>query len=78
MSSEQDNHGSTPAAWTTVVIIIAGFTLGGFAMVIANVPLFIAGGVVCVVGLVVGKAMQMMGMGSHRPTVDDVETTSAG
>lgn len=78
MSSEHDDHGNTPAAWTAVGIIIAGFTLGGIGMIIANIPLFIAGGVVSVLGLVVGKAMQMMGMGAQRPAVDDAETTSAG
>jgi hypothetical protein len=77
MSSEHDDHGNTPAAWTLVAIIIVGFTIGGIGFMIANIPVVIAGGVVCIVGVVVGKVMQMMGMGAHRPSVDAAETSTA-
>ena len=29
MSAEHEDHGHTPAAWTLVGIVIAGFTVGG-------------------------------------------------
>ena len=58
-----DDHGSTPAAWTTVVIIALAFVLGTLAVIAGNWPLFwVAAGLV-VVGAIVGKVMQMMGLG---------------
>ena len=58
-----DDHGSTPAAWTTVVIIALAFVLGTLAVILGNWPLFwVAAGLV-VVGAIVGKVMQMMGLG---------------
>jgi hypothetical protein len=71
MSAEHDDHGNTPAAWTAVGIIIAGFTLGGLGMIIASIPMFIAGAVVCVLGVIVGKVMQMMGMGAVPPASEE-------
>jgi hypothetical protein len=34
-------------------------------VVFANIPVVIVGAVICVVGVVVGKVMQMMGMGAQ-------------
>lgn len=57
-------HGHTPAAWTAVLIILAGIFIGAFAVAVLNWPLFWIGGVaVIILGLVVGKVMQMMGLG---------------
>jgi hypothetical protein len=57
-------HGHTPAAWTAVLIILAGIFIGAFAVAVLNWPLFWIGGVgVIVLGLIVGKVMQMMGLG---------------
>lgn len=64
MSAEHEDHGHTPAAWTLVAIVIIGFTIGGFGFIIANIPVVIVGAVICVVGVIVGKVMQMMGMGA--------------
>lgn len=61
-------HGHTPAAWTAVLIILAGIFIGAFAVAVLNWPLFWIGGVgVIVLGLIVGKVMQMMGMGQPLP-----------
>lgn len=57
-------HGHTAAAWTTVLLVLAGIFIGALAVVLLNWPLFWIGGVgVIVLGLVVGKVMQMMGLG---------------
>ena len=64
MSAEHDDHGSTPAAWTAVSIIMVAFLLGGLGVLIAQPWVFWAGVVLAVVGVVVGKVMQMMGMGA--------------
>lgn len=59
------HHGSTPAAWTGVLIILLGFTVGGIGMVIDNWTLFWVGVALVPAGAVVGKVMAMMGLGSE-------------
>lgn len=68
MAAEHDDHGNTPAAWTLVVMIIVGFTVGGVGMVFANIPVFVAGVVICVLGAITGKVMSMAGMGKQSET----------
>ena len=65
MSASHDSHGSTPAAWTAVTIIMVAFLIGGIGVVAALPWLFWAGVALVVVGIVVGKVMQMMGMGAE-------------
>jgi hypothetical protein len=67
MSDEHDDHGSTPAAWTAVTIIMVAFLVGGVGVWLAEAWLFWVGVALVVVGLVVGKVMQMMGMGAREP-----------
>jgi hypothetical protein len=64
MTADHDNHGSTPAAWTAVTIIMIAFLVGGIGVVIAQPPVFWVGVGLVAVGLIVGKIMQMMGMGA--------------
>ena len=59
-----DSHGHTPAAWTAVTIMFVGFLISGLALVFALEWLFFVGLVVVALGAVVGKVMQMMGMGN--------------
>ncbi|WP_116948459.1 HGxxPAAW family protein [Jiangella endophytica] len=64
-----NEHGHTPAAWTTVILILAGFVVGCIAVILLNWPLFWIGGVgLVVVGGIVGKIMQMMGLGQRDST----------
>ncbi len=63
MSDQHEDHGSTPAAWTAVVIIILAFVVGTVAIILANWPLFWIGVGLVVLGAVVGKVMAMMGLG---------------
>lgn len=58
-----DDHGSTPAAWTAVVIITLAFVVGTLAVMLGNWPMFWVGVALVPVGAVVGKVMAMMGMG---------------
>ncbi|SDS76377.1 HGxxPAAW family protein [Jiangella sp. DSM 45060] len=61
-----NEHGHTPAAWTTVILILAGFVVGAIAVILLNWPLFWIGGVgLIVVAGIVGKVMQMMGLGQR-------------
>jgi hypothetical protein len=63
--AHHDNHGQTPAAWTAVTIMMVGFIIGSVAVVQLNWVLLGIGVAVIVVGGVVGKVMQMMGMGKQ-------------
>ncbi|MCM6760873.1 hypothetical protein NB037_00430 [Rathayibacter sp. ZW T2_19] len=65
MSTEhdEDSHGHSPAAWTAVVIMLVGFTIGTIAFWF-DVPLvvWLSAGLV-VVGLLVGMGMARAGYG---------------
>jgi hypothetical protein len=61
---EPDNHGHSPAAWTAVVLTIIGFTIGGFGVVLALPWVFFVGSAVVLLAAVVGKVMQLMGLGA--------------
>lgn len=62
-TSPHDDHGSTPAAWTAVVIITIAFVVGTLAVVLGNWPMFWVGVALVVVGGIVGKVMAAMGLG---------------
>jgi hypothetical protein len=59
------HHGNTPAAWTGVMIILAGFVVGGIGMVIDQWPVFWVGVALVPIGAIVGKIMQKMGLGAE-------------
>ena len=61
---EGESHGHTPAAWTAVFLCIAGFLLGGVGIVTGAYALAIVGGAIALVSPLVGKAMQVMGLGA--------------
>ena len=57
-------HGSTPAAWTAVTIVLIAFTLGGVALMIGpSWVLFWASVALLPVAVIVGKIMQAAGVG---------------
>jgi len=61
-----DNHGNTPAAWTAVFASLAGFVLGGVALMLSPVSytLFWVGVVLAVpVAIAVFVVMTKMGLG---------------
>ena len=61
-----DGHGSSPAAWTAVIIITLAFAVGTLALILGNWPMFWVGAALVVVGVVAGKVMQKMGLGAQR------------
>lgn len=61
--ASHDDHGSTPAAWTTVVLITIAFVFGTLAVILGNWVMFWASVGLVVVGGIVGKVMSMMGLG---------------
>lgn len=58
------HHGNTPAAWTTVVIITLAFVVGVLGLILNQWPVFWTGAALVVVGAIVGKVMQAMGLGA--------------
>jgi hypothetical protein len=63
---QHDDHGSTPAAWTAVAIIMIAFVVGTLAIVLGNWPMFWVGAGLVVVGAIAGKVMSMMGLGKKK------------
>ena len=61
-----DNHGNTPAAWTAVVVALAGFVVGGIGLMVDSMVTFWIGVVLVPLALVVLSALTKMGYGSSR------------
>lgn len=58
-------HGSSPAAWTAVLVALVGITVGGIALIpTPNWILFWIGVVISLASLVVGRVMSAAGMGA--------------
>ncbi len=62
--AKQIHHGNTLAAWTTVVLVTLAFTIGTLAIMFANWPVFFGAVGLLVVAGIVGKVMQMLGLGT--------------
>lgn len=71
MSIESDpGHGSSPAAWIAVAIMLVAFAIGTYAFWLDLPWLVIASAVLLVAGLVVGWALAKAGygVGGHKVT----------
>jgi MFS superfamily sulfate permease-like transporter len=62
-----ESHGHSLASWTLVGLVLVGSFLLCLAIVITNVPMAVIGGVIIVLGLIVGRVLQMAGFGVHPP-----------
>lgn len=62
-TSEEPGHGSSPAAWTAVVIMLIGFAIATASLFLNVVPLVWVGVVVVAVGLVAGAVLKAAGFG---------------
>lgn len=69
-----DDHGQSPAAWTTVGILTVASALICLSFPWASMrwPLLITGLVLIVVGLVVGKVMSAKGYGAQHGDVTNL------
>lgn len=61
-----DNHGSTPAAWVAVFLVLIAFVVGGIALVFSppNWVMFWIAVALLPVSMIVGKVMSAMGLGA--------------
>jgi hypothetical protein len=75
-------HGNTPAAWTTVTIILVGSTIAGIAVILGDWWMFLASAVgLPLLGLVVGRIMAGLGLGgtpTRRHDRTEVEASTPG
>ena len=62
-----ESHGHSLASWTLVALILVGSFLLCLAIVLTDVVIAVIGGVICVLGLVAGRVLQMAGFGVHPP-----------
>jgi hypothetical protein len=62
-----ESHGHSLASWTLVGLSLVGTFLIALAIVITNVPVGVIGGVITVLGLILGRVLQMAGFGVHPP-----------
>jgi hypothetical protein len=58
IAAEDDSHGSTPAAWTSVLIITIAFTIGTAAIIVGNWVLFWVSVALVAIGAIAGRAMR--------------------
>ncbi|MCX6420794.1 MAG: hypothetical protein NT180_00280 [Actinobacteria bacterium] len=66
--SAHDDHGNTPAAWTVLVIVTAAFIIGTVGLLVGSWVTFWVSVGVLVLGGIVGKVMQAMGLGKAKAT----------
>ena len=59
-----DNHGNTPAAWTAVIVALAGFVVGGVGLMLSPISMVIfwVGVVIVLAAGVVFVAMDKAGL----------------
>lgn len=76
-ASPPRNHGHTPAAWVTVVVVVLGSLVTSVALVLGEVWLAWVGAGVIVLGLLVGRVMAMLGFGQPRPGDKDADRKHA-
>ncbi|MDT7539314.1 MAG: hypothetical protein QOI82_2899 [Actinomycetota bacterium] len=55
-----EGHRSKPTSWATVLVIIAGFILLGFALPMQSLVIAVIGGVILLVGVVMAFAFRIM------------------
>ena len=62
-----ESHGHSLASWILVAFVLIGSFIASLAIVLTVVWLGVVGVVVVVIGLVVGRVLQMAGFGVHAP-----------
>ena len=55
-----DGHRSKPTSWATVLVIILAFVVLGFALPVGSTILWVLGGVLLLVGVVMAFAFRIM------------------
>jgi hypothetical protein len=61
--TDEPGHGSSPAAWIAVTIMLIGVALGTLMLFLGVLPLVYLGAALVVVGLIVGWLLAKAGFG---------------
>lgn len=61
--SDEPGHGSSPAAWTAVVIMLIGLAIATASLFLDAYALVWVGGALVPVGLIVGGVLKAVGLG---------------
>jgi fatty acid desaturase len=73
-------HGASTGSWIACLVIIAGFAVGGAALIVWNWPLFWVGVGVTVAGVIFARAVNIMDdvteYGGHSGPAGDPEPSS--
>ena len=62
-----ESHGHSVASWILVTFELIGTFIAGLGIVLVTLWLAIVGVAFCVVGLILGRVLQMAGFGVHHP-----------
>jgi hypothetical protein len=62
-NTSEESHGSSPAAWTAVVIMLIGIAIATTALVLDAYALVWVGAVLVPIGLIVGGILKAVGLG---------------
>jgi uncharacterized membrane protein HdeD (DUF308 family) len=60
VTTSSEHHKASSGAWAAVFLIIAGFTIGLFALIFHSVPLWIVTGVTLAIGGIFAIASKIM------------------
>ena len=63
MSESEPGHGNSPAAWTAVIIMLVGFTIGTVAFFFDLPWVVVASAGIVVIGAITGWALSKAGYG---------------
>jgi hypothetical protein len=67
MNESDPGHGNSPAAWTAVIIMLVGFSIGTVAFFLDMAWLVIASAGIVLVGAIVGWVLAKAGYGVRGP-----------
>ncbi|MGI8887712.1 MAG: HGxxPAAW family protein, partial [Nocardioidaceae bacterium] len=62
--SMSNNHGSTPAAWTGVILVLLAFAVGAVGLILMEWPVFWTGVGLLVLGPIAAKVMAVLSTGT--------------
>ena len=65
IATEDDSHGSSPAAWTAVITITIAFTIGTAAIIVGNWVLFWVSVALVAIGAIAGRVMHSRTVGKR-------------
>lgn len=80
MAGNSGGHGASVGSWVACFVILAGFIVGGVALILWNWPMFWAGVALVVIGAILARAFNIMDdvseYGGRGPGTDPEPSTS--